>query len=152
MIENLVRPILGKSDPKITHGYFRYVTPVRMRTNNDPPVARLQAFTGIERVHDQVEEDLLNLDQSAVHLRKLRIELGRNDTVPADDVRADKADRFFDNGVEVQPRLHAGLLADKTPNPLDHLPRAAAVRDQRLQQFLEQRRIDVSALDETSGS
>src|SRR6516225_8924950 len=90
VIENFVWAILWQPGPEIAHAYFSDIAFVGTRANNDAAFSRRKSFHGIERVNDQVKQDLLNLNQRSLHLRKMRIQLSRDHAFPTQYVRTDE--------------------------------------------------------------
>src|SRR5206468_5337329 len=127
-----------------------HVAHIRTSANNDAPFYRRQVFNRVERVDDQVKQHLLNLNKSGLHLRKMRIELGRNDAFPIENIRTNKTDGISDKRIEVHQSVLTRLLAHQTSDPSNHFACTLTVGDHILQQLLQQDRVEVSALEETT--
>ena len=57
------------TDAEIAHRYFGGLAVEGTGGDNDAPLRGRKRFDRIERVHDQIEQDLLNLDRRRFHLR-----------------------------------------------------------------------------------
>src|SRR2546421_4090023 len=62
MIEHFLRPILRQAGAEITYTNFRAISAERTRSNDDSAFGGRERFDGVECIHDQVEQDLLNLN------------------------------------------------------------------------------------------
>ncbi len=64
-----------------------------------------QSFHRVERVHDQIEQDLLNLNGRRFDLGQLRIEFGRDDCFAEQRIRANQSHRVGNDGVKTKERM-----------------------------------------------
>src|SRR4029077_17957296 len=152
VIENFVWLILRQTHSKIAYAKFSHVSLIGTGANYDAAFSRRQLFNRVERVDDQVKQHLLNLNKSGLHLGKVRIQFGRNDALPIEDIRANKADGIGDNRIEVHQSVHTCLLAHQASDPANHFACPLTVGEHVLQQLLKQYWIGISMLKETTGS
>ena len=100
-----------------------------------------RAFDRVERVHDQVEQDLLNLDRRRFDLRQTVIHLGGDHAFAQQNIGADQPERVRDDGVQVEHAAHDALvLLDQRANSANDFAGALAVGHHVLEQLLQQRR------------
>src|SRR4029077_9234465 len=152
VIENFVWLILRQTHSKIAYAKFSHVSLIGTGANYDAAFSRRQLFNRVERVDDQVKQHLLNLNKSGLHLGKVRIQLGRNDAFPIEDIRGKKADGISDNRIEVHQSVHTSLLTHQASDTSNHFACTLTISDHVLQQFLKQYWIGISMLKETTGS
>ncbi len=110
-----------------------------------------QRFDRVERVHDQVEQDLLNLHRRRLDLRQIVIHLGHDHAFAQYDIGTHQPQRIRDDGVEIERAADDGLiLPDQRANSANDFAGALTVGHHVLEQLLQQNRVDVSALEKTT--
>jgi len=84
---------------------------------------------GIDRVRDQVQKHLLQLDSISSYLRYLCIRLGLDQYPMPLQIAARQGNGFPDEVVDVEQSSVPGLLLEHGTNASDHRPRAMAISD-----------------------
>src|SRR5947207_2284670 len=151
MIEHFLRPVLRQAGAEIAHTDFRAISAERTGSNDDSAFGGRERFDGVERIHYQVEQDLLNLDWRRFHLWQVVIHLGRNHAFAQQNVRTHQPQGIRDDGVEIKHAAdNAFIFPHQRTNPAKDFDRALTVGHHVLQQLLQQNRVNVAALEKTS--
>ena len=90
----------------------------------------------IDRVRDQVQKHLLQLNLIASHLRYPCIRLGLDQYSVPLQIVARQSERFADKFVDVERNSVPGVLLEDCPNASDHGCRAMAISDDLLESRL----------------
>src|SRR6185369_17971090 len=80
-------------------------------------------------VHDQIEQDLLQLDAVALDRRQVRSQIENHVDVAIEQIAADDAEDVEHDIVHVQAPVIRAILAQHRPQPADHLTCALVVFD-----------------------
>src|SRR6267378_7016460 len=86
----------------------------------------------IDRVGDQVQKHLLQLDSISSYLRQLCTRLGLDQYPVLLQIAARQGEGFPDEVVDVERSSVAGVLLEDRPNAFDHRSRAMAISDDLL--------------------
>ncbi len=87
----------------------------------------------IDRVGDQVQKHLLQLDSISSYLRQLCIRLGLHQYPVPLQIAARQGEGFPDEVVDVERSSAPGVLLEDRPNASDHGSRAMAISDDLLE-------------------
>src|SRR4029077_10967646 len=82
----------------------------------------------IERVHQEVDKDLLKLDAVDEHRWQSRVEVDLNRDVAADSVVSQETHHVLDDGVDVNTSAMRSILLDEPPHVPDDFTRPLVVR------------------------
>src|SRR3977135_4224734 len=119
------------------HDYAPAVVDLGPHPQDPRPILRRH---GVDRVRDQIQQHLLQLDSISSYLRYLRIRLGFEQYPVPLQIVARQGEDFADKFVDVERSSVPGVLLKDRPNAVDHRSRAKAVNGdpfQRRLRFIE---------------
>src|SRR5207248_4370373 len=89
---------------------FHTITVHLTSNNTEAALGRWTRFDRVERVHDQVKQDLLNLHRHRFHLRKTVIHLGDDHAFTQHDVGTHQPQGIRDHCVEIEHTANDRLI------------------------------------------
>ena len=113
----------------IPHGDEHAVRGVSPGADPQFPRPLVDAAHGFDRIEDQVEDHLLQLDAIAFDERQVRRELGLQRDAMLQHFAAGQGDDVEDGLIDVEPSLARGRLLDEGTDPVDDIAGTPAVLD-----------------------
>ena len=107
------------------------------RGNEDPPIRNRRLLHRLERIHDQIQQDLLQMDGIGRDRWKTRSQLSLDRRRAPKQIGMQEPQHFDDDLIQINRAPLSFTLADKTMDPVNDVARAPRVCQNILQQFLE---------------
>ena len=124
------RPVVGHLD--------LHPTPVvHARAHHQPSRAIGRVRHGVEGVHHEIQEDLLQLNAVARHQQEPGREIAVDDDIPEQGVAAHQGDDVGDQVVEQQRATFGSALLEEGAQMLDHLVRVLVRKDDVLEDLAQ---------------